>query len=660
MGYGAVAFGDVDVSTPAARTAAAQNLRMIESEIVKHTAVARAARAKGQLAVVLSAQNEIQALSDRARQIEIALYSQSPLSGLGNVGGFSTGLAFGAPVVNELAALEAERSKVAAEIRAIAAKISPVMAQLSQIDKELPLTKDPVARAALTKRAEALRGELKTQQAAMEALKLKLKYLDEKIAKVRGVAVDPARTVAQLEAEIAALRVREAGVNKQIAAADPQRKSAFIPQLTQVRAEIQKKLEELAKAKAVLQAGPKGGTSTTVVVSGPPTASVPANNAAAKIAADQKEVEQVIAAIRKQLEGAPNFTAFSVHVAKMRDLHDSIRNNSYSRDSLVLGADAARKNRLMFDQARMSQYNTLYSAAAVAAKKLPAPADQAKLIDFVKSLILYAQGKVEESKKALLAAVPPPPSSPPPVVSPNQLSNVKNQISLSPGAAIPSNETILSLARGLQKLVPQRTGESLNDYVLRFKRYLGRAVIYFANARVKGVHELAAAGDAVRTVISKDGAAIEEEAAKKIQAPAGEQAVAANINALDDKLKAMLVVKPAAPVSPPNPPIQPPSLVPPAMPPGPPAPPIVAPPPAPPVLPAAPPAPPIVVEAPPAPPVVIDTNTLPQTDAPPASDAPVAASSDAGAPEEVPFWKTPIGMLSIGVGAIFLVKKLRS
>lgn len=139
---------------------------------------------------------------------------------------------------------------------------------------------------------------------------------------------------------------------------------------------------------------------------------------------------------------------------------------------------------------------------------------------------------------------------------PGLLKKQKQQLALSPGAALPAQAELLEMAKVFAKANPKKAGENEIAYDMRIRRFTYRGAIRLANlkeaARQKALAEKrtppiavtpAMIVEAVKTTVQIDAPAIEEEHKAAVFAPAGEQDA---VSVVDAATGASAAVVPAA------------------------------------------------------------------------------------------------------------------
>ena len=109
---------------------------------------------------------------------------------------------------------------------------------------------------------------------------------------------------------------------------------------------------------------------------------------------------------------------------------------------------------------------------------------------------------------------------------------------LIPGATLPEPEYIRGLVQLIAGEVPRKAGETHIVYMMRLRRYAYRAAIRLANARYlyrnRPFDIKTLAQTAVKETVVTDAPALEQEAAENVFAPAGEQDAVAVVDAATD------------------------------------------------------------------------------------------------------------------------------
>ena len=120
----------------------------------------------------------------------------------------------------------------------------------------------------------------------------------------------------------------------------------------------------------------------------------------------------------------------------------------------------------------------------------------------------------------------------------NLLNHTKRSVGLIPGATLPEPVYIRGLVQLLAGEVPRKAGETQVVYMMRLRRYAYRAAIRLANARYQYRNRpfdiKTLAKTAVKETVVTDAPALEQEAAENVFAPAGEQDAVAVVDAATD------------------------------------------------------------------------------------------------------------------------------
>ena len=272
-----------------------------------------------------------------------------------------------------------------------------------------------------------------------------------------------------------------------------------------------------------------------------PAASAPKSNAVAKVKLDN--ISRQIAEradkmntsgnlIQNALRSGTNPSSLEMLINTAQIASGDHRRLVFERDVLTLGLPKAKANRLVSDRVRLlAAKNDAKSAPFSSLPSASKPALTKKLNEYLQ----LVEVQVAQSERALTApagkrtlTLPSPR-----VVSANQLKSPKRQLSLAPSAAQPSPAMIQALSALFARALPPRKSEAPEKYVLRLKSYVLRGSLVAANKSTTQ-SPADAVMEAVKEVITVDGPALEEEAAKGIVAPAGEEAVVSVIDASED------------------------------------------------------------------------------------------------------------------------------
>jgi hypothetical protein len=258
--------------------------------------------------------------------------------------------------------------------------------------------------------------------------------------------------------------------------------------------------------------------------------------------AHQKQLE---AALREEsLLRKPQTSKVKNLLAEIRQDRDVVRSAIFETEKTRLGLAQALQNRISrFEAAKKKsiEYARSYS------NLLLSKATQQLLVDHAKENAHFFDSNITLDKRELaalkaakstgrVAAIASPGAAR--RVPANLLKHTKRSVGLIPGATLPEPEYIRQLMRLLAGEVPRRPGESELNYRMRLRRYTYRAAIRLANARYQyrnrpfSVQTLAQT--AVKETVVTDAPALEQEAAENVFAPAGEQDAVAVVDAATD------------------------------------------------------------------------------------------------------------------------------
>jgi hypothetical protein len=245
-------------------------------------------------------------------------------------------------------------------------------------------------------------------------------------------------------------------------------------------------------------------------------------------------------------------------IALNRVERDRARTLLFDADKAEAGLEAALRRRI----ARYQKHLAVYEKRVRAYATLPISKDtKAAVVGFARETIEFMTGNIKLDMNEINAIRGAKVSGNKAVVtSPAKLKaaqagllrHTKLQLSLVPGAALPTHAEIQMITMALMASIPQRPGENAVAYAMRIRRYAYRAAIRLANLKHKSgkVTVQASTADVKSVVVDtqqKDAAAIEEEHKGAVFAPAGEQQAVSVVDAATNATAA--VVPPATPTA---------------------------------------------------------------------------------------------------------------
>jgi hypothetical protein len=574
------AADQIDVTTLEGRTAAMQRMAMLQERIRHLSAAAMRARAMGRSAEALRCQHEAQELGVRIRHMEMCLSTGSPLAGFS---GYGAAPAYAKSADAELAAKQTALDKATEGVQGIDKSIKRLINEIDDRRKQL----DRAGALDLGKKSY-LKGEIDEREKSIASLRERRKGALKKqedakkeLEKATALARAPGQVAARLDATIEDLRKSEASYTSKNAGLDKQirdlksdldkagvlslaKKNYIkdeIARLERLRGDNLKALEkirekirdlsgELGKAKAYAQAKqgkPAAMQQVQVVKAGMKqevvrqAGALPVRSIADKvrvdgmnkqIGAETADLRELNEKIRSGMKSGKDVKALLILIDKARSKADTIRDVTFKRDSITLGAAGARAARARGDQNRV--IGTELELQSIKTSGLPALGRGVvtkKLEEHLKS----ARAALAQSQKEIASVAAGRVKTLPKLrsVNPSVLTNQKRQLALKPNAPQPTADMMVLLSQAFAQAVPPIKGEKPEDYVLRLKRYIARGAIVAANTQADGKPPVEAVKAAVKDVVVQDAPAIEEEARMKVTAPAGEEAVATAVNAAE-------------------------------------------------------------------------------------------------------------------------------
>jgi len=245
-------------------------------------------------------------------------------------------------------------------------------------------------------------------------------------------------------------------------------------------------------------------------------------------------------------------------IALNRVERDRARTMLFDADKAEAGLEAALRRRI----ARYQKHLAVYEKRVRAYSALPLSKDtKAAVVGFSRETVEFLTGNIKLDTNEINSIRGAKATGNKAVVtSPAKLkaaqagllSHTKLQLSLVPGAALPTHAEIQMLTMALMASIPQRPGENAVAYAMRIRRYAYRAAIRLANLKHKsGKVSVQASSADVKSVVvdtqQKDTAAIEEEHKGAVFAPAGEQQAVSVVDAATNATAA--IVPPATPTA---------------------------------------------------------------------------------------------------------------
>jgi hypothetical protein len=241
-------------------------------------------------------------------------------------------------------------------------------------------------------------------------------------------------------------------------------------------------------------------------------------------------------------------------IALNRIERDRSRMALFDADKAEVGLERALARRMARYQRHLSVFNA--REKAYTSLRLTEATKKA-VVGFARETLEFLTSNISLDSKEITAirsakatgnkAVVTSPSKMRPVQA-GLLRHLKEQLSLTPGASLPSKAEIELLTRAMVIAVPRRKGENETAYAMRIRRYVYRAAIRLANLKHSPSAAVLPANKnqilgAVRATTDKDTAAIEEEHKAAVFAPAGEQTA---VSVVDSATNATSAVVPAA------------------------------------------------------------------------------------------------------------------
>ena len=266
----------------------------------------------------------------------------------------------------------------------------------------------------------------------------------------------------------------------------------------------------------------------------------------------ESALKKELVTTRSQLKEVNNAIALN------RVERDRARTLLFDADKAEAGLEAALRRRI----ARYQKHLAVYEARIRGYAGLRLSKDtKAAVVGFARETLEFLTGNIKLDTNEVNAIRGAKASGNKAVVtSPAKLKlaqagllrHTKHQLSLTPGAALPSHAEIQMLTMALMASIPKRVGENDVAYAMRIRRYAYRAAVRLANLKHKSgkVVVQASAADVKSVVVDtqqKDTAAIEEEHKGAVFAPAGEQQAVAVVDAATNATAA--IVPPATPTA---------------------------------------------------------------------------------------------------------------
>lgn len=237
-------------------------------------------------------------------------------------------------------------------------------------------------------------------------------------------------------------------------------------------------------------------------------------------------------------------------LATNRINRDQSRVALFDADKAEVGLEAALMRRI-------DRYNNgikTFQGRMVALERMPiTSATKAALTAFNRETLEFLAGNIKLDNRELAAIRVAKKTGQKAVVTspaalkkfqPGLLKKEKEQLSLTPGAALPSQAELLILAKAFAKANPKKAGENEIAYDMRVRRFTYRGAIRLANIKEQERQQSLAANktptvavtpaqivQAVNTTVQKDAGAIDEEHKAAVFAPAGEQDAVAVVDA---------------------------------------------------------------------------------------------------------------------------------
>jgi hypothetical protein len=237
-------------------------------------------------------------------------------------------------------------------------------------------------------------------------------------------------------------------------------------------------------------------------------------------------------------------------LATNRITRDQMRVALFDADKAEFGLESALLRRIKRYTTALGAYVKRMDALAM----LPITAQtKASMVAFNRENIEFLSGNIKLDNREIAAIRAAKQSGQKAVVTspaalkkfqPGLLKKDKEQLALTPGAALPTQAELLELAKAFSQANPKRAGENQIAYDMRVRRFTYRGAIRLANLKEKERQEALAAKrtptinvtvnmitTAVRDTVQKDAGAIEEEHTAAVFAPAGEQDAVAVVDA---------------------------------------------------------------------------------------------------------------------------------
>ena len=258
--------------------------------------------------------------------------------------------------------------------------------------------------------------------------------------------------------------------------------------------------------------------------------------------------------------------------SEVKEVNIILATNRIARDQSRMALFDADKAEFGLDTALLRRIKRYTDGINVFAKRMQAlevlpitAATKASMIAFNRETIEFLNGNIKLDNRELAAIRAAKKSGQKAVVTspaalkkfqPGLLKQTKEQLSMAPGAALPTQAELLEMAKAFAKANPKRPGENEIAYDMRIRRYTYRGAIRLANIKEQERQAALAANktptiavtpaqisQAVTTTVQKDAAALDEEHKAAVFAPAGEQDA---VSVVDAATGASAAVVPAA------------------------------------------------------------------------------------------------------------------
>jgi hypothetical protein len=249
-------------------------------------------------------------------------------------------------------------------------------------------------------------------------------------------------------------------------------------------------------------------------------------------------------------------------LATNRIARDQARMALFDADKAEFGLETALLRRIK----RYTDGINVFAKRMQALEVLPITnATKASMISFNRETIEFLNGNIKLDNRELAAIRAAKKTGQKAVVTspaalkkfqPGLLKKSKEQLALTPGAALPTQAELLELAKVFAKANPKKAGENEIAYDMRIRRFTYRGAIRLANLKEKerqaalAQNKMPTIGvapamivEAVNTTVQKDAAALDEEHKAAVFAPAGEQDA---VSVVDAATGASAAVVPAA------------------------------------------------------------------------------------------------------------------